>query len=92
MLRALLSFELVPHPPPSPRYSQEYDDASPAPTLVYKALAVPGGAAFAWLVVPSSTRGPCTDTAEVLSRTASSVVVKVSIAGAEHTVTVPVAA
>ena len=72
-------------------YSQDYDDAWPAPTLVYDAAAVPGGAVFAWLIVPQSARGPCTDSAAVVSSSASAVVVRVSVGGAEHTVTLPIA-
>ena len=71
-------------------YSQEYDDAWPASTFVYSARAVPSGAAFAWLIVPSSARGACTDTADVLSVTQAAVVVRANVAGVQHTVTVPV--
>ena len=70
-------------------YSQSYDDASPAPTLVYRAAAVPDGALFVWLIVPQGARGPCADTAEVLSRAAGSVVVRATVGGVAHTVTVP---
>jgi hypothetical protein len=73
-------------------YSQSYDDAWPAPTLVFKAAGVPDGAVFAWLIVPTSARGPCADTAEVVSATAAAAVVRVNVAGAEHTVSVPLGA
>ena len=73
-------------------YSQSYDDAWPAPTLVFKAQGVPGGAVFAWLIVPTSARGACADTAEVVSATAAAAVVRVTVAGAQHTVSVPLAA
>jgi hypothetical protein len=53
---------------------------------------VPDGAVFAWLIVPTSARGPCADTAEVVSATAAAAVVRVNVAGAEHTVSVPLGA
>ena len=72
-------------------YSQSYDDADPAPTLIYRAPATPDGAVFAWLIVPTSVRGPCTDTAEVLAVSSMAVTVRASVAGTLHTVNVPVA-
>ena len=73
-------------------YSQAYDDAWPAPTLVYRASGVRDGAVFAWLVVPQGARGACADAAEVVSVGAAGVVVRATVAGVAHTVTVPMGA
>jgi len=70
-------------------YSQEYDDAWPAPTLVYEAAGVPDGAVFAWLIVPTSARGACADSAEVVAATKQAVTVSVTVAGVPYTVNVP---
>ena len=72
-------------------YSQDYDDAWPAATIVYDAENVAGGAVFAWLIVPTGAHAPCADTAEVVAASPAAVVVRVSVAGAAHTVTVPMA-
>ena len=72
-------------------YSQAYDDAWPAPTLIYSAENVKDGAIFVWLIVPQSGRGQCTDEAEVVSRSAGSVTVRATVGGVAHTVTVPIA-
>jgi hypothetical protein len=40
-------------------YSLAYDDAWPAPTFVYDVGGVPPGAATAWLLVPTASRGGC---------------------------------
>jgi len=71
-------------------YSQSYDDAWPAPTLVYRVESAPSGAVFAWLIVPSTTPTTCTDlTAEIVSSNSTSVSVKVSVAGVLQTLLVP---
>jgi hypothetical protein len=71
-------------------YSQAYDDAWAAPTLVYDAVApsVAAGqpAVFAWLLVPTAERGPCVGSGSsisvvAVSAGAGSVTVRVSIAG-----------
>jgi hypothetical protein len=72
-------------------YSQEYDDAWPAPTLVYDATDVPSGSVFAWLIVPQSARGDCADAAAVTSVSASAVAVRATVGGVQHDVTVPIA-
>ena len=72
-------------------YSQSYDDADAAPTLVYRAPNTPDGAVFAWLIVPQSARGPCTDSAEVVAVSSTSVTIHASVAGSLHIVSVPVA-
>ena len=72
-------------------YSQEYDDAWPAPTLVYDAADVPSGSVFAWLIVPQSARGDCADAAAVTSVSASAVAVRATVGGVQHDVTVPIA-
>lgn len=72
-------------------YSQSYDDAFPAPTLVYQAANVPNGAIFAWLIVPHGVRGPCSDTAQIVSSASGVVAVKVTVDGVEHTVDVKIA-
>ena len=80
-----------PRPHPQGWYSQEYDDAWPAPTLVYDAADVPSGSAFVWLIVPQSARGPCADSAVVTSVSASAVAVRATVGGVQHGVTVPIA-
>ena len=70
-------------------YSQAYDDAWAAPVLVYRASGVGSGALFGWLIVPQSGRGACGDSGEVVSSTGSQAVVRVSVAGTAHEVTVP---
>jgi hypothetical protein len=72
-------------------YSQEYDDAWPAPTLVYDATDVPPGSVFAWLIVPQSARGDCADAATVTSVSVSAVAVRATVGGVQHDVTVPIA-
>jgi hypothetical protein len=72
-------------------YSQEYDDAWAAPTLVYHAAGVKDGALFAWLIVPQGARGPCVDEAEVVGRAGGNVTVRAVVAGITHTVSVPIA-
>ena len=73
-------------------YSNEYDDAWPAPTFVFEA-AVPADAVTAWLLVPTSARGPCTSTIDVVSVGGGVVVVNLSVAGgAAQRVSVPVSA
>jgi hypothetical protein len=76
-------------------YSQSYDDAWPAPTLVYEADAVAPGTFFAWLIVPTSARGPCAagDAATVVAANATAVTLDVTVAGRAYKgVVVPVAA
>jgi hypothetical protein len=76
-------------------YSQEYEDAWEAPTLVYKAAGVGNGAVFGWLIVPTFDTHPCGgsggDTLEVLddSHREVGVVVKATVGGVQHTITVP---
>lgn len=72
-------------------YSQSYADADPAPTLVYQAPGVPDGAIFAWLIVPTSVRGPCTDTAGVIAVNSTAITIRASVAGNHYTIAVPVA-
>ena len=64
-------------------YSQSYDDAWPAPTLVYERDAAAPGTVFAWLIVPQAARGPCAgdDAATVTSSNATAVVLDVTVAG-----------
>jgi Heparinase II/III-like protein len=64
-------------------YSQDYDHAWPAPTLVYNASVNSGRSFFGWLIIPTSIRGPCTSTLTLVSATTTSVVVDVTIDGQE---------
>lgn len=63
-------------------YSNSYDDAWAAPTLVYDATAAASDVVFGWLLVPTSTRGPCDASIEVVSVTANSATVKVTLGNA----------
>jgi hypothetical protein len=81
-------------------YSQSYDDAWPASTLVYQAAGVWGGspttsALFAWLIVPTANGGaggPCTaSSATIVGMAGGNVTVSVTVAGqGAFTVEVPV--
>jgi len=75
-------------------YSESYDDAWPSSTLIYDADVPAGGSSvFAWLLIPTSTRAPCsTSSIAVLSATAAAARVRVVVAGAAPVdVTVPLA-
>lgn len=73
-------------------FSATYDDAWPAPTLVYNASVGAGTHVFAWLLVPTAARGPCAGTIAVLEARPGAVVVRVTPSGgAPVNVTVPVA-
>ena len=76
--------------------SFSYDDAWPASTVVYDARAAPGGAVFAWLLVPSAGQRDCaaTASAQVLSAGVANgkVTVRVTLDGVAATVDVPVGA
>ena len=73
-------------------YSQAYDDAWPAPTLIYQAENVADDSIFAWLIVPQNSRASlCSDTAKVLSITKTNVIIQVNVAGVQQSVTVPIA-
>ena len=73
-------------------YSQDYDDAWPASTLVYD-VAAPANSVYAWLLVPAAQRGPCDGIAALLvGVSARMAVVQVTIPGAAAVnVSVPIA-
>ena len=74
-------------------YSAQYDDASPAATLVYEghmAGGASGAGVWAWLLVPTTSARECdADTARIVSANASHVTVSARVAGGgavEHVV------
>jgi Heparinase II/III-like protein len=62
-------------------YSQAFEDAWSAPTLVYNTSVNSGRTYFGWLIIPTSIRKPCTSTLNLLSATNTNVLAEVTLDG-----------
>jgi hypothetical protein len=63
-------------------FSASYDDAWPASTLVYQGSVAKSPGVFAWLIIPTSARGPCDGSSIAVTSAGNGLVnVTVSVAG-----------